>query len=216
MVTFVTLYRELANHYFGYTVCDYGDVICRMEEKKEEDKPLDDDGDEDPAIEFQLNSDAHIHVCLLMPGLVAGLPASVPALTAGAGAGAGAAAISRENLIRWLDSLIDRYCKSARRVRDTDEVVIPGSYDRIMGHEYTTVISKPTNLSAWTADIHAAHESLGIVKVGGVGRSTTAYSKLKLISLLKHRHFGVLHVVLPHHPYLLGNCFILQGQGKEA
>jgi hypothetical protein len=92
----------------------------------------------------------------------------VPALTAGAGTGAAAAARSTENLIQWLDSLVDRCCRSARRVRDADEVIIPGSYDHIMGHEYTTVISRLTNLSEWTANIHAAQESLGIVKVNHV------------------------------------------------
>lgn len=158
--------------YFGFTVCDCGDALCRMEERMEEkeEKSLDDD----PAIEFQLNSDAHIHACLGLIG-AAGLPASVPPLAAGAGAAA-----SRANLIKWLDGLIERHCKSARRVRDANEDVVEGSYDHIMGHEYSTVISKLTNLTAWTANIFAANESLGIVKVnhgGGVVKSTTIYSK---------------------------------------
>lgn len=31
----------------------------------------------------------------------------------------------------WLDTLIDRYCKAARRVRDEEKVVTPGSYNHI-------------------------------------------------------------------------------------
>lgn len=93
-------------------------------------------GEDDPAIEFQLNSDAHIHACLQMPAVTAGLPQNVPALVAGV-----TPAQSRLNLIIWLDDLVDSSCRAPKRVRDEIGVVCPGSYDHIMGYEYSLILT---------------------------------------------------------------------------
>ncbi len=118
--------------------------------------------------------------------MVAGLPAFVPTLTAGTAAGAmlGLGTPQHQsytNLVNWLDNLISRYSRTAIRVQNAVGIIVPGSYQKIMGGEYSTIISKLAALTTWTAQIIAAGESLGELMVshgGGVGNATIVYMQM--------------------------------------
>lgn len=81
-------------------------------------------------MEFQFVEDSHIHICLNMVAVTAGLPATVPTLTT--------PALSKEKVV---DSIIDDCCNMSKRVRDENRSVVPGSYNCIMGSEYSAVNS---------------------------------------------------------------------------
>lgn len=135
--------------------------------------------DDDPSVEFQLNSSAHIHACLQLPAVIAGNLPNMPPLIAGIGPTADTQSV--KNLVAWLDAIIDGHCKRAKRVRDEVGNIAPGSYDAISGGEYSGLIAKFNNLTAWTIEVINAGESLGRLVVshgGGVGNSTKVYMKL--------------------------------------
>lgn len=132
--------------------------------------------DNDPSMEFQLNSSTHIHACLQLPAVIAGNLPNMPPHTAETGPTADAQ--SEKNLVAWLDAIVDSHCRKAKQVRDEAGNIAPGSYNAISGGEYSGLIAKFNNLTAWTAEVVTAGESLGRVAVSHVGNSTKVYMKL--------------------------------------
>ncbi len=145
-------------------------------EKEEEEEEEEED---DPSIVITFAPDAMIHQILGLPGLGALPPQiNVPALQQGVGA-----AISKTNLVAWLDNIFEETRPHGKRSRNHQGMIIPGSYERLRANEYGRMEQMISNVLPLMRE--AAHQNLsaGQFRVfwgGGRGNSTTAIVKIGL------------------------------------
>ena len=134
---------------------------------------------DDPTIVITFATDIVIHNILGLPGVLTIPPqVNVPQLAQQA-----TAALSKQNLVNWLDAIFEICSNAGKRSRNQAGQIIQGTYEGLMGHEYGRMECMISNTLPLLHDLTdpAAPLSAGQFRVyWGGGRGSSSVSTVKL------------------------------------